>query len=169
MLRDIALSKETGRSLKALWGLSLLSRNGRDEKGEADAERALRVRFAKSPEYAMLSEPAKGMIVLAPVPTVFLESGLTDYAPPAAEPSGSSKTAPRVAVQAGSYQMKENADDLVSILAREGFAPTIREQVVQGRNLYKVFAGTSLDAAAARALLAKLRAAGFSGFIVNER
>ena len=107
---------------------------------------------------------------------------------PAAEPSSAGAPAPptsqkTLAVQAGSFQMKENADDLISELTKKGFSPTLRIDALeagasssqgsasgsQGKSLYRVFAGTGLAVDEARALLDKLHEAGFSGFLLNDR
>ncbi len=102
-------------------------------------------------------------------------------------PPTSQKT---LSVQAGSFQMKENADDLISELTKKGFSPTLRIDALegsapgaqgsasgtqgsasgsQGKSLYRVFAGTGLAVDEARALLDKLHEAGFSGFLLNDQ
>jgi len=156
-------------NLKALWGLLLLAKSGGSDQEKADAVKRLGARFPKSPEYIAAAGSGKGTAVLALVPGQFFIVDTPDSSPTAAPPLDLPKAAARVSVQAGSYQMKENADDLVAVLSREGFTPTIREQRVQGKTLYKVFAGTSLEAEQARTLLEKLRSAGFSGFLVLEQ
>jgi cell division septation protein DedD len=71
-------------------------------------------------------------------------------------------------VQAGSFQMKENADDLVAVLTKAGFTPSVRQDMVKGKKYLRVLAAVGLDNGAARELLAKLQLSGFSGFIVPE-
>jgi cell division septation protein DedD len=72
------------------------------------------------------------------------------------------------AVQAGSFQVRENADELVKDLARAGFAAIVREGSAQGRSVFRVFAATGLDRESAAVLLERLRSAGYSGFTVAE-
>jgi cell division septation protein DedD len=74
-----------------------------------------------------------------------------------------------LSVQAGSFQMKENADDLISQLAKNGFAPTLRTDAAQGKLLFRVFVGRGLSSDEARALLDKLHGAGFSGFMMSDQ
>jgi cell division protein FtsN len=82
--------------------------------------------------------------------------------PPAAEPG-------KVSVQAGSFQVKENADDLSAELVKRGFSPVQKSETIQGKEHYRVFAGVGLDAAQARVLLSKLLQEGFSGILVTEK
>jgi hypothetical protein len=65
--------------------------------------------------------------------------------------------------------MKENADDLLLELSKRGFAPVMVRETAQGRDRYRVFAGTGLEGEAARALLQRLSSEGFKGFLVNEK
>ena len=91
---------------------------------------------------------------------------------PAASGAPSSSPAPSPAtfsVQAGSFGMKENADDLMSELSRRSFTPVLVRDLVQGKDHYRVLAGAGLDVDSAKAVLARLSAAGFSGFIVKDR
>jgi cell division septation protein DedD len=96
-------------------------------------------------------------------------------APPAQTSLPASTGAPapgsvaRVSVQAGSFLMRENADDLVSELLRLGFAPVVVRENVQGKDRYKVLAGTGLEAEAATAVLKKLSDDGLRGFVVTDR
>ncbi len=77
--------------------------------------------------------------------------------------------AARVSVQAGSFLMSENADDLVSELARRGFASSVVREMVQGKDRFRVLAGSGLEAEAAKAVLKKLSDEGFRGFIVADK
>jgi len=91
---------------------------------------------------------------------------------PATDSGGQSATAPpqrTVSVQVGSFQMKENADDLVGELTRHGFSPSLRTDSQQGKALYRVFAGSRLSVDEARRLLDSLHQAGFSGFLLNDQ
>ena len=72
-------------------------------------------------------------------------------------------------VQAGSFQVRENADYLAADLLRTGFRPIVREEAGQGVVHYRVFAGTGLEADQAKELLSKLVQAGFSGFLVAAK
>jgi cell division protein FtsN len=104
-------------------------------------------------------------------------SGAPAAAPPAtAAPPQSTEAAPpsaaatvSMAVQAGAFRVRENADDLVTDLNRRGFHPSLREDSVQGVVHYRVFAGTGMAAEAAKDLLSRLTQAGFSGFLVAEK
>ena len=78
-------------------------------------------------------------------------------------------SSPKVSVQAGSFLMKENADDLVSELSKRGFAPVVVHETVQGKDRYRVLAGTGLDTEAAKATLKKLSEEGFRGFVVADK
>jgi hypothetical protein len=65
--------------------------------------------------------------------------------------------------------MKENADDLVAELTRQGFTPVVRQESLQGGDHFRVFAATGLDGEQARTLIARLKKLGFSGFAVTEK
>jgi cell division protein FtsN len=65
--------------------------------------------------------------------------------------------------------MKENADDLSAQLASRGFSPVIVHDASQGKDRYRVMAGTGMESEGAKAVLARLSAAGFSGFLVRDR
>ena len=65
--------------------------------------------------------------------------------------------------------MRVNADDLVAELAKRGFTPILKQETVQGRDHYRVFAATGLDIDQARSIVAKLAQMGFSGFPVTEK
>jgi cell division septation protein DedD len=87
-----------------------------------------------------------------------------------AEPPQTQTTEPaKLSVQAGSFQVKENADDLFAELSNRGFSPIQKMETIQGREHYRVFAGVGLDPVQARALLAKLLQLGFSGILVTEK
>jgi cell division septation protein DedD len=76
---------------------------------------------------------------------------------------------PSVSVQAGSFLMKENADDLLSELARRGFPAVVLHDAIQGRDRYRVFAAAGIDGDAAKTILKKLTDAGFRGFLVQDK
>jgi cell division septation protein DedD len=91
-------------------------------------------------------------------------------APPAQAPTvPAASGGPRYSVQAGSFQMKENADDLVSELGRRGFSATVLHDTSQGKDRWRVFAGSALERDAAEAVRRKLSAAGFLGFLIADK
>ena len=94
-------------------------------------------------------------------------------APSPATPAASSSTAPtgavRYSVQAGSFQMKENADDLLLELGKRGFSATVLHDQAQGKDRWRVFAGSGLERDAAEAVRTKLSAAGFTGFLIRDK
>jgi cell division septation protein DedD len=83
--------------------------------------------------------------------------------------SSAKAAAQRFSVQAGSFQMKENADDLVSELTRRGFTATLLRDSPQGTDRWRVFAGSGLERDAAEAVRKKLSGAGFLGFLVADK
>ena len=64
--------------------------------------------------------------------------------------------------------MKENAVELSNELSRKGFSAVVRQADVQGRTIWRVFAGTGLDSEAAARMLARLREAGYAGITAPE-
>jgi cell division protein FtsN len=178
-------------SLKALWILYAVAHAKGDERGQADARARLEARFPASPETIILSngssnasQAARPTVVLSPTPDAFGRSGNEEQAvadsapssPPAAALSAAQAAAAspataggKISVQAGSFQMKENADDLAAELAKKGFVPIVQKEMIQGKGHFRVFAATGLDTDPARALLLRLRELGFSGFLVKEK
>jgi cell division protein FtsN len=71
-------------------------------------------------------------------------------------------------VQAGAFQVRENADELVKDLSRSGFAATMREAPAQGKTIYRVFAATGIDRVSADRLIERLGAAGYAGIVVSD-
>jgi len=93
-------------------------------------------------------------------------------APPATDSGSKASTVSAqktVSVQVGSFQMKENADDLVGELTRNGFSPFLRVDQQQGKSLYRVFVGSRLSVEDARRVLDRLHQAGFSGFLLSDQ
>jgi len=89
---------------------------------------------------------------------------------PTSSPSATAPVAPpRFSVQAGSFGVKENADDLLSELTSRGFAATEVHDTMQGKDRWRVFAASGLDRDAAEAARGKLSTAGFLGLIVSDR
>jgi len=110
----------------------------------------------------------------APSPaTPAASSSTAPAAPSPATPAASSSTAPtgavRYSVQAGSFQMKENADDLLLELGKRGFSATVLHDQAQGKDRWRVFAGSGLERDAAEAVRTKLSAAGFTGFLIRDK
>jgi N-acetylmuramoyl-L-alanine amidase len=72
-------------------------------------------------------------------------------------------------VQAGAFQVKENADDLVAELGKKGFTSSVLEDTAQGRQRFRVLAGEGLTNDQAQAMLIKLTNAGYSGFVAAQK
>jgi cell division septation protein DedD len=182
--------------LKALWLRYRIAVQSGDPAARQAAVKLLQARFPRSPEYELAAPgdvgaaPAiSGNVTLLAMPGSFLGGqpapspelrppvqDSTGLAPePAASDAGRTSSNPEQAthktlsVQAGSFQMKENADDLISELAKSGFAPTLRTDAAQGKLLYRVFVGRGLSAEEAQALLDRLHGTGFSGFLMNDQ
>jgi cell division septation protein DedD len=185
--------------LKARWVMYARAKAAEDQKGQADARARLSADFPGAPEAALVSPLRTATVVLFPSPDIFVTGDSPAESPPApktAEPAqvpagppvtsqaapgqtaaGPVQTAPAppttepaaVSVQAGSFRVRENADDLSAELSKRGFSPIQKMETIQGRDHYRVFAGVGLDAAQARALLAKLLQQGFSGILVTEK
>jgi hypothetical protein len=164
-------------SLKALWVLYALARSADDTKGQADARARLSTGFPGAPETALASSSQRTMVILYPSPEVFGTKETANAAPAApqtAQATGApaapqTAQAARFSVQAGSFQVKENADDLSAELSKRGFSPVERVETIQGKEHYRVMAGTGLDVDQAHALISKLLQAGFSGIPVTEK
>jgi cell division septation protein DedD len=99
-------------------------------------------------------------LVEAPSPSLFISAEPVPTEPPPAEKTFS--------VQAGSFQVRENADELVKELSRAGFDPLVREAAVQGKTVFRVFAATGLDRDSAARFLERLRTAGYAGITVGD-
>jgi cell division septation protein DedD len=78
-------------------------------------------------------------------------------------------SSPLISVQAGSFLMKENADDLLGELMKRGFPAVVVHETIQGKDRYRVLAAAGLDGDAAKAILKKLSDAGFRGFLVQDK
>jgi len=125
-----------------------------------------------APEPADPSAPAAPPVFELPAPE-----------PPSAAPAPAQTTAPAagsptpvpsapdsrlVGVQAGSFRVKENADYLAHDLQSKGFSPSVREQIQDGKSLYRVIVAAGISPADAAALLDRLAQAGFGGLIVSS-
>ena len=78
-------------------------------------------------------------------------------------------SSPLVSVQAGSFLVEENANDLMSELTRRGFSPVLVHEFAQGKDRYRVLAGSGLEADAAQGVMKRLSDAGFRGFLVQDK
>ena len=164
----VGLAEKTGDSglaVRALWVLYEYSRARGDAAGQASARKKLDARFPGSPEAAIASSTD---VFLTPRPEALV--GAAEQTAGSSPGSTAAPPSPRgsLAVQAGSFQMKENADDLMRELTEIGFSPVVRHETVDGKDRYRVFAGVGVDADAAKALLAALKQKGYSGFIVKD-
>jgi len=191
-LRRIAdTTSDPSVALKALW----VSYETAVWTGNLAARRqvsgVLQERFPRSPEWAIAASGAGQTgqrplpdITLLPLPGNFLldqpassqtgsSSGAAQEAPSHPVTSGqeimSASMRRTFSVQAGSFQVKENADDMISELTRKGFAPFLRKDAFQGRSLYRVLTGSHLSAEEALTLIERLRQSGFSGFLLGEQ
>jgi hypothetical protein len=177
--------------LQAMYGLFLAALPGKDPGEIHAAAELLGASFPLSPEYAIARVQGSGggtgapRIFLASVPGQFLDNDLRDGPPPLTEtPPGSSSTtqsgqaqrqdggaikpAQRVSIQVGAYQMRENADDMVSELKKRGFPAEVRQISISGKAFYKAFAAVSLEETRAKDLLVRLREEGFEGYLLPE-
>jgi cell division septation protein DedD len=160
--RILSSGEGPGTRLLAAWNLFAAAREGGTPDDVAEAAARITELFPGSPEAAIADAAVTGKslrVVEAPSPSLFLSAGSAPKGPPP------QKT---FSVQAGSFQMRENADELVKDLTRAGFEPLIREAAVQGKTLYRVLAATGLDREAAARLLERLRTAGYAGITVND-
>ena len=163
--------------LAALWILLERARLSGDPAALEAASAGITKGFPGSPEQALAAglaaptaRPGKFSSAAAPpkpLPSPAVSDVVSEPAPlPRAEnPPGESS---RFAVQAGSFKVRENADELAAELARRGFAPSVREDTREGKTLYKALAGTGLDRAAALQVIERLGAAGYAGLLITE-
>lgn len=152
-------------ALKALWVMYARANAALDQQGQAESRARLSAAFPGAPETALVSSPRSAPVILFPSPDVFVAGEAPNQAPAGPTMAGPGK----VSVQAGSFQVKENADDLSAELSKRGFSPIQRLESIQGKEHYRVFAGVGLDAVQARALLSRLLQEGFSGILVAEK
>jgi cell division protein FtsN len=157
--------------LPAAWNLFEASRAGGTTADIAQAAARIAELFPGSPEAAIALAAVSGKslrVVEAPSPALFMSAEQAPAKDPGSEAPAVPPTAKTFSVQAGSFQMRENADELVKDLSRAGFEPLVREASVQGKILYRVFAATGLDRDSAARLLERLRAAGYAGITVSD-
>ena len=155
--------------LKGLWAIYEAAARQGDKKKSDEAASRIAERFPGSPEKVIVSPGNAGRVMLAPSPDLFIMGLHPEGAVPSVATQDAAAVPGRSAVQAGSYLVKENADDLVKVLARQGFSPVVREEIVSGKRLFRVYAGEPLETEQARALLEKLRQAGFAGLLVPAK
>jgi hypothetical protein len=143
-------------ALAGLWGLYECSRRSGDAEGTAAAAAAIGRRFPGAPEEALTA----GRASLWPNPSQFA-TGLPGDAAPLVKAGAFS-------VQAGSFLVRENAEELAADLAEKGFHPVVLEETSQGKSLFKLYAGIGMEREAALSLADSLRRAGYAGFLISE-
>lgn len=159
---------ETARSasdprlrLAALWALLERARLSGDPAALEAASAEITARYPGSPEEAL----AAGSVAPLSRPGQFASAAV---AAPLPRTEGPAEAGARFGVQAGSFKVRENADELAAELARKGFVAAVREDTREGKALYKVLAGSGLGRAAALEVLAKLSGAGYAGLLIFE-
>jgi cell division septation protein DedD len=170
-VRILSAVEDPSARLSAAWNLFEAARAGGDPAGIAQAADRLAQLFPGSPEAAIATAAVSGVdsrISEAPSPMLFVSSGKAPAKVPASGAAAVTPATKTFSVQAGSFQVRENADELVKDLARAGFAAVVREGSLQGRTVFRVFAATGLDREAAASLLERLRSAGYSGITVPD-
>ncbi len=159
-------------SLRAMFGAYLAARAEGNRKDADEAAAGLAKAFPLSPEAAIArasgseSDTARTRISAAAVPARYF-GGVDSSTFSAVRPSAV-EIAPKVSVQAGSFTMRENAEDLSSVLTGRGFSVKVRESDGSGRKLYRVFAASAVSAEDAKAVVLRLQELGFYGFIVPD-
>ena len=190
----LSQAKSSDASLSALSGSFAVAEAISDREGAVNAAARLAADFPLSPEAVIATAAIQGenggkaRIYSAPVPAQFLlgaqsvgsspiapatEPDSTDAAPVPEEavPKDSpvpAQPARNVSVQAGSYLVRENAEDMVKVLREKGFSAVVREQAISGRTYFKALAATSTDISEARKVLDELRKKGFDGVLVFD-
>lgn len=169
--RILSAVEDPSAKLSAAWNLFEAARAGGDPAALAQAADRIGRLYPGSPEAAIALSSVSGAgsrVSEAPSPTRFVLSGKPAAQVPGPVVPAVTPALKTFAVQAGSFQVRENADELVKDLARAGFASIVRQGSVQGRTVFRVFAATGLDRESAAVLLERLRSAGYSGFTVAE-
>lgn len=167
--RIVSSSDDPQTRLAAAWSLFVAARTAGTETGLAAAASLLAQLFPDSPEAAIARAEAAGArsrVVEAASPELFAQAAAEEAGTGAAEPPAG--TAAAFSVQAGSFQVRGNAEDLAKDLQTAGFAPSIRETAVQGKTVWRVYVAAGVERAAADRLLAALRAAGYDGLVVAD-
>jgi cell division septation protein DedD len=162
--RLLAAAADPSARLSAAWNLFAAARSGGTRTGLGQAAARLAELFPGSPETSIALAASSGTgsrVTEMPSPSLFLSAAVP--AAPAALTAGTA-----FSVQAGAFQVRENADELVKDLSRAGFRPSIREGAVQEKTVFRVYAATGLDRASADRLLERLGTAGYAGIIVRD-
>lgn len=160
--------------LAAAWNLFETSRSAGSAADRALAAKRLAQEFPGSPEAVIAAaaiSTTTSRVREAASPAQFIM--LTQPERPSAAsagtpPAGTPPAGGTYAVQAGAFQVRENADELLKDLVRSGFAASTSESSVNGKTVYRVFAAARLDRQSADGVLQRLRASGFAGFVVGE-
>jgi cell division septation protein DedD len=188
-LRGIAdTANDQTVALRALWMSYTTARRTGNLAARREVASLLQERFPRSPECAIAASDAAtaGQMSSPCITLLALPGNLLIEQATGTPPSPSSGAAPEAAttpeqrtssvslqrtfsVQSGSFQMKENADDLISELTRKGFVPSLRVEDFQGKPLYRVLAGNRLSEDEATALANRLRVSGFSAFLLSDQ
>jgi hypothetical protein len=161
--RVLAGSTDPAARLLAAWSLFEAARAAGDGAAAARAASRIAELFPGSPESSLALATTTGSssrIVAAPSPALFATMAAPTPETPAPVASW--------VVQAGSFRVRENADELGKDLRRAGFEATIRESIVEGTTLWRVLAGTGLDRKTADDLVERLRASGYAGIVVGR-
>lgn len=168
--RILSASDDPHARLATAWDLFVAAREADAATGPAEAASRLVQLFPASPEAAIArstTEGTRSRVVEAASPALFVQAD--------AKADGAGLTAPRssgsaatFSVQTGSFQVRENADELAKDLRKAGFEPVIRSASVSGKTVWRVYAATGIERGAAERLLAELRAAGYAGFVVAD-
>ncbi len=143
-------------AVAALWGLYECSRRSGDAEGTAAAAAAIASRLPGSPEEALLTGRASP------------GTSPAQFTAPSPQSAASAAKVGVFSVQAGSFLVRENADELAADLAKKGFSPVVRQESIQGKTLFKLYAGIDMEREQAVSLAESLRRAGYAGFLISE-
>ena len=81
-------------------------------------------------------------------------------APPPAPPQTSTQDRPYL--QIGIFSVEQNAENTATAMRQQGMVPTVLEQTSSGKTFWRVIVGPAQNASERSALLAKIKAAGFT-------
>lgn len=170
-LESFAASGPHAVALPALFGRynAAVSLGDRDEM--VRAAQALAAEFPLSPESAIANASIQGerggtkRILSSPVPSQFLGAAPAPSPPADAGARAPEESARKVSVQAGSYLVRDNAEDMVKVLREKGFPAVVREQEISGRIYFKALAAAGTDIIEAKRVLEELRSKGFDGVL----
>ena len=176
----LALKIESDYLAEALLALFELLIHEKRRSDGAKVLEELKLKFPRSPEYilaqAMWENRMDAAVVFAFSPLRLLNNALgiaylPDTAPVVEEkriplPGRVSSEEPLVLVQAGSFQMKENAEYLVSDLQNLGFAARIVDFTLEDKLYYRVVIDPPMAVKEAQNELMRLKDAGFEGYLL---